>query len=206
MSIQNPCILVGSTNKNKVEAVKEVIADAPILADCDVRGIAVESGVSEQPLTLEETIRGAKTRAENAFRHCHLSIGLEGGMMAVPETDGEYMIVSICSIFDGEKHHIGMSCGFRLPKEVARLMIEEGLDLNEAMFQCGLTSDPQLGASIGGVGFFTNGRINRKEFCKQSLTTALISIENSERFDGPSPQRNRRRYAKNVPHFVKHPL
>ncbi len=184
------CILVGSANKNKVEAVKEVILGTPLLADCDVRGIAVESGVSEQPLSLEETIRGAKTRAENAFENCRLSIGLEGGMMVVPESGGEYMIVSICSIFDGEKHHIGMSCGFRLPKEVSRLMIEEGQDLNEALFQCGLTTDPQLGASIGGIGFFTNGRINRKEFCKQSLTTAMISIENSERFNVPEPSKN----------------
>jgi|GEM_PF-253778 len=176
-------IIVGSKNEVKVSSVREVIADYPCLAIAEVEGVAVSSAVSEQPLSLEETIQGAKNRAEKAFQLHSISVGLEGGLMEIPATDREFMHVSICSIFDGKHHHLGMSCGFRIPKKVSTLILQEGLDLNQAMKKCGFTDNPQLGASEGTIGLFTNGRIPLKDYCKQSLTTALISIEQPQYFE-----------------------
>lgn len=176
-------IIVGSKNAVKVSAVHEVIADYPDLAHAEVIGIPVSSGVSEQPLSLQETIQGAKNRAENAYQPQSISIGLEGGVMEIPTTDQEFMHISICSIFDGQHHHLGMSCGFRIPKKVSDLMIREGLDLSQAMEKAELTDNPDIGAAEGAIGLFTKGRILRKDYCKQSLTTALISIEPSPYFE-----------------------
>lgn len=172
-------IVVASMNQVKLSAVEEVVADYAGFSSVKVRGVAVETSVRDQPLSLEEVVRGAKERAVRAFADCKLSIGLESGLMEIPVTDGEYMDICICSIYDGQRHHIGMSCGFRLPKEVTNLIVNEGLDLNQAMHRCGLTCNPTLGGAEGAIGLLTNGRICRKDYCKQAIITALISIENS---------------------------
>ena len=159
----------------------------PYLNQAELVSVAAPSGVTEQPLSLEETVQGAKNRAEQAFhqeRSEHrLGIGLESGLMQVPTTDDEYMDICICAVYDGTHHHIGMSCGFRLPNEVTRLIFEEKLDLNQAMTRCGITNNHRLGAAEGSIGLFTKGRICRKEYCKQSLITALISVENAQYFN-----------------------
>ncbi len=61
-------VVVGSLNQCKLKAVRNVVRTYPRLARAqDVHGVSVPSGVSEQPLTLEETTRGAKSRAQAAF-------------------------------------------------------------------------------------------------------------------------------------------
>lgn len=182
-SVEPSKIIVGSKNEVKVSAVREVVADYKSLAGAEVIGVSVASGMSDQPLSLEETIQGAKNRAESAYQPDSISIGLECGLMRIPSSEEEFMHISICSIFDGKKHHLGMSSGFRVPRSISALILEEGLDLNQAMKKCGFTENPQLGASEGTVGVFTNGRIPRKTYCKQSLTVALISIEQPRYFD-----------------------
>lgn len=185
-------IIVGSKNKAKLSAVRETLLDYPSLSAAEVISVPVSSGVSDQPLSLEETAQGSKNRAERAYlsgtTQNRLGIGLEGGLMPVPAMSGEYMNVSICSIYDGERHHIGMSCGFRIPLEVSRLIYEDGLNLTQAMLKSRFSDDPELGESGGAIGLFTNGRICRKKYCQQSLTTALISIENTHYFNAPLNQ------------------
>ncbi|KAK3241778.1 hypothetical protein CYMTET_48491 [Cymbomonas tetramitiformis] len=63
-----PMIVVASENKCKVTAVSETAVQYQKLRDLQVIGIKVPTGVAEQPTTLEETFRGAKHRAEEAFR------------------------------------------------------------------------------------------------------------------------------------------
>ena len=68
---------VGSKNKAKVEAVEEILRDYPHLEDAEVIGLEVLSNVGDQPRTLEETVRGARNRAENSFHDCDYSVGIE---------------------------------------------------------------------------------------------------------------------------------
>ncbi|MDV3104625.1 DUF84 family protein [Thermococcus waiotapuensis] len=49
-------IAVGSTNPTKVLAVKEVME--VIYGDVEVFGVEVDSGVPDQPVGMEEIIRG----------------------------------------------------------------------------------------------------------------------------------------------------
>ena len=57
-------VRVGSVNEPKLAAVRSAIgAYAP---DAKVEGVAVSSGVSEQPVGFEEIIRGARNRAAGA--------------------------------------------------------------------------------------------------------------------------------------------
>jgi len=170
-------IVVGSKNQVKVLAVREVLADYPIFSGFEVAGVSVETGVKDQPLSIEETVRGAKTRAENAYRQGSLAIGLESGLMPLPGSE-DIMDVCFCSFYNGERHHVGMSCGFVIPREVAKHIYEEGMDLTQAMSAAGYSDNPSLGEAEGAIGIFTGGRITRKEYTRQAVITALVPLTN----------------------------
>lgn len=170
-------IIVGSKNKIKVEAVKEILKEYSHLSGAQVLEIEVPSEVSDQPKSLEETIAGAMNRARNAFGDCDYSFGLESGLMVVPNTKSGFMDVCVCAIYDGNEFHLGLSSAWEAPKSVTEHMVSGGLDMNQAAFKAGYSTNPNLGAAEGLVGVVTKGRLTRKEYTKQSIITALIHLE-----------------------------
>lgn len=171
-------INVASFNPTKVGAVQEIITDYDFLSGAVVNSISVASEVADQPKSLEETIRGAMNRARNAYQNCRYSFGLESGLMAVPFTKTGYMDLCACAIFDGQEYHLGLSSAWEAPLTVTTLMLREGLDMNQAAQQAGLTENAQVGAAEGLIGIMTKGRLNRKAYTKQAIITALIHLEN----------------------------
>jgi inosine/xanthosine triphosphatase len=171
-------INIGSQNKSKVDAVKEILLDYPHLADAEVVMMSTESGVANQPKSLEETMRGAMNRAKGAWNDCDYSIGLESGLMHVPMSKTGYMDVCVCAIYDGEEFHFGLSSAWEFPdRKVLDLMLKDGLDMSEAINKAGLANNPGIGAAEGAIGILTKGRMDRKEYTKQALRTALIHLE-----------------------------
>ncbi|MBI2544981.1 MAG: inosine/xanthosine triphosphatase [Candidatus Aenigmarchaeota archaeon] len=175
-------INVGSTNSVKVDAIKEIISDYEILSGSEVIPVKVSSQVSEQPKTLDETIQGARNRAEAAFHDCDYSIGIESGLMQVPKTKTGHMNIDACAIYDGKEFHIGLGSGFEYPKEVTRLVFEEGLDIDDAFHKAGITDNDDIGSFEGAIGILTKGRLPRKEYTKQAIRMALIHLENENHF------------------------
>lgn len=173
-------ISVGSKNKNKVDAVKELMPDYDFLSDSKVTSIEVSSDFNGQPKTLDETVQGAINRAKKAFKDCDLSFGIEDGLMNVSETKSGYMNVCVCAIFDGKQIHLGTSSGFEYPVSVTKLVFDEGIEIDEAMFKAGVTKNKRIGYSDGVIGLMTKGRLNRKDYTKQAIVSALIHLENSE--------------------------
>ncbi len=175
----NPKVNVGSRNKAKVDAVAEILLDYPHLAESVVEGVETSSGVPEQPMSLEETIRGAMNRATGAFKNCDYGVGIESGLMAVPYTKSGYMDVCVCAIYDGKEFHLGMSSAWEFPdKRIMEAILKEGLDMSEAINRAGLTKNPNIGSAEGAIGILTKGRMGRKEYTKQALRAALIHLEN----------------------------
>lgn len=171
-------ISVGSHNPVKVESVAELIREYPHLADLEVVGVDASSDVSSQPKSLEETVRGAMNRARHAFQDCRYSVGLESGLMHVPETKSGYMDVCVCAIFDGTEFHLGLSCAWEFPDpSVMRSIFSDGLDMSQAINKAGLTKDANIGSGEGAIGILTKGRLNRKEYTKQAIRTALIHVD-----------------------------
>lgn len=178
-------IAIGSTNPIKVSAFEEVMKNYVLLQDAKIHPISVSSDVSDQPLSLNETVRGAKNRARNAFNECHgrlFSIGIESGLMEVSESKTGFMEFCVCCVYNGKDYYFGQSCAFELPQAIINLIINEKKELGDACFQAGYTTNPKLGAAEGLISILTNGRINRKEYTKQAIITALIQIEKAELF------------------------
>jgi inosine/xanthosine triphosphatase len=170
-------VRVGTKNEAKIGAVREALSLYDMLRDALVEGTEVVSGVADQPTSLEEITKGAVARAKAAFQGCDYSIGLESGLMSVPQTKAGYMAVAVCAIFDGVDVHLGLSSGFEPPKEVVRLVFEEGHNLGSASKIAGLTPKEELGKHEGLIGILTKGRVDRKEQVKQAIITAMLHID-----------------------------
>jgi len=171
-------IVIGSKNRAKVTAVEEILQEYPHLAAAAVVDVEATSGVADQPKSLDETIRGAMNRAQDSHQDSDYSIGLESGLMRVPHTKSGYMDVCACAIYDGDAFHIGLSGAWEFPDpKVTELMVEDGLDMSQAINKAGLTSNPLIGSEQGAIGILTKGRTDRKEYTKQALRMALIHID-----------------------------
>ena len=85
-------VAVGSTNPVKIGAVRAVLTR--IAPHVSVEGVAVESGVSDQPWGDEETIKGAVARARAArlALDADWGVGIEGGVI-----DEDGTIVRTCA-------------------------------------------------------------------------------------------------------------
>lgn len=115
---------------------------------------------------------------KNSFQNCDLSVGLESGLMIVPYTKSGFMDICACAIFDGKEFYLGLSSAFEYPQKVIDLVNNEGLNISEAFFKSGLTQNSNIGSAEGAIGYLTKGRLPRKEYTKQAITTALIHLEN----------------------------
>lgn len=92
-------IAVGTTSVLKLEYLNEVLAEFGI--DSEVFPAEVQSEISEQPLTAEETLIGSINRANNAMRifpDVDMALGMEVGYH--PNIDDKYEIFCYTTLID----------------------------------------------------------------------------------------------------------
>ncbi|HVP23942.1 MAG TPA: inosine/xanthosine triphosphatase [Conexivisphaerales archaeon] len=160
-------VAVGSTNSVKVQAAKK--AFEPYF-EAEVVGMGASSGVGPQPLG-GEAFEGARNRAVNAMRlaRSDFAVGLEGGII---ELDGRRFGFAAVSIVDAKGNSSFATTGlFPLPRDVLKL-VEEGLELGDAMDRVTGLSDVKHGP--GAVGILTKGVIDRTALYAHGTTLALI--------------------------------
>ncbi|MCX6797380.1 MAG: inosine/xanthosine triphosphatase [Candidatus Doudnabacteria bacterium] len=171
-------ITVGSKNPAKLEAVKEIIEEYDFLKGAEVIIMEVPVDLYGHPKTLEDTTKGALQRAKDAFVDCDYSFGIESGLMVMPYSKSGFMETTVCAIYDGKNHHLGLATAFEYPKIMMEQILNKGLDASQAVKKVGLTDHPKLGAERGIIHMLTKGRLTRKEQAKQSIMMALIHLEN----------------------------
>jgi len=159
----------------KVAAVSHTSRQYRCLEYARVVGVKVDPGVP-QPLTLEQTVRGAMNRAIAARKRCTYGIGIEDGLMDVPNSHP--MNVCVADIYDGRRHRLGLSSAFCFPPSVSRLLLQGDIDASHAFYNLGLTDNREIGSAEGIVGVLTKGRLDRKDYTCQALQMAMIQLEN----------------------------
>ncbi|PWU23484.1 inosine/xanthosine triphosphatase [Candidatus Cerribacteria bacterium 'Amazon FNV 2010 28 9'] len=163
-------IAVGSTNQVKIHAVMAGVEH--MWPTAQVEGFETSSGVSEQPMTDEETKIGSMNRAIQAlnileqvhggtlFGHdeIFLGVGLEGGVDLTP--DG-LMNVVWCSVVDQKENMYSTSgARFVLPKIIAD-RISAGEEMGPVMDH--LVKDANVKKKQGMIGVVTDGFFNRTD-------------------------------------------
>lgn len=169
-------IVVASKNPVKIEAVEEGLS-ALISDEIELIGVSVESGVSDQPMSEVETLKGASNRvmrAMNLFPGYDYYVGLEGG---VEQHAAGLMAFAWMVISNDKTIGKARTASFFLPPEVAKL-VHEGMELGHAddiVFRKS-NSKQQNGA----IGLLTNDAITRKSLYLPAVQMAYIPFLNPE--------------------------
>ncbi len=172
-------IAVGSRNNVKITAVKNTLLLYPALFPSpDVQGRDIDIEEFGHPKNIDETVSGAITRAKKSFTACEYSIGLEGGLLAVPHTASGFMETNACAIYNGKEIYIGLGPAFEWPQKVTEMIIQGKADANKAFYTLGLVPHEKMGRNPGGMtSVLTGGRLSREDFIKYSIIIALTRLE-----------------------------
>lgn len=173
-------IVVASKNPVKIQAVEAGFRSLFPEELFEVVGVSVPSGVSDQPMTDEETFLGAKNRADRAslvVLDADLFVGIEGGVEGVGSD--ELACFAWVVVKSGDQYGKARTGTFFLPKPVVAL-IKEGKELGEADdIVFGRTNSKQ---ESGAVGILTGGVVDRAKYYTEAVILALIPLKNPELF------------------------
>ncbi|MBD3250385.1 MAG: DUF84 family protein [Candidatus Pacebacteria bacterium] len=159
-------IFVGSTNPVKINAV--VIAASEHWPEIKVSGLAVDSQVSEQPISCQETKTGAVNRAKAALTQGltatsdpeqAIGIGLEGGVI-IDEQGEMWSKVWAAVIGQSGKPFLASGAGFKIEPIVAE-KIKAGQEMGSVMNQ--LYPGRNIRQQEGLIGIVTNQFVDRTE-------------------------------------------
>jgi inosine/xanthosine triphosphatase len=168
-------IVVASTNPVKVQAALKGFQAMFPERELGAEGISVPSGVSDQPMTSQETLQGATNRAANARQQkpdADYWIGIEGG---VEETNGQMEVFAWVVVLSNTLTGMSRTASFYLPQEVIRL-VRQGMELGDAddvVF--GRANSKQQN---GSVGLLTEDVVTRFTYYEQAVILALIPFKN----------------------------
>lgn len=136
------------------------------------------SGVSCNPMSLEECFTGAKNRAEAAYKEsveaygkCDYSVGIESGLFKEDMVNTKFLETSAVVIFDGKNFYYGTSPSFELPK----VAVEGALQGIEAGFMDDVFG-PGTKGRRGIIGALTDERIYRDDFEELGVICALTQV------------------------------
>ncbi len=138
-------VVVGSTRKPKVGAVRDAVASfGSLLApekEIEVIGMEVESGVSHTPTSREELMQGARQRAEAVAKiavqngqSVDFFVGVEGGLDVIHENGQRRVFLeSWAYASDGTKGFFGRSGSIEVAEAVAEEVVDRGVELSVAI-------------------------------------------------------------------------
>lgn len=178
MCLTNMIVGVGSTNPTKIEPVKIVFSN--YFKDVFVKGVNVTSGVSAQPMTIDEMYIGALNRAKSAINlvvNAKYGVGIEGGLQKYSFGSFEQSLVVIVN--KGLDIGIGSSGGLKLPDKIIN-KINSGKTLEQAIDEEFGTY--KIGQGIGMFGVMTKGLVTRTEGVKHGVAFALSRFLHGELF------------------------
>ncbi|CAM3579352.1 DUF84 family protein [Brevibacillus invocatus] len=158
---------LGTTNAAKKLAVVQATGAEPAC-------LSVPSGVSDQPLSEEETVQGAINRAKAVLAQMpgnDIGLGLEGGLMYDDRFTQQWYLISICAAWNGESLYVGKGLSFPIPRQAAERIVREGIELRTVIDEWGnTTGSNQQG---GAYALLTDGRIKRADVFEQAVTAAI---------------------------------
>jgi len=169
-------VYIGSENPVKIECTrigfKEIFKD---ISTFDFIGKSVSSGVSDQPMTSEETLAGANNRAKKLqlkYPDGDFFVGIEGGIQEIEnEMEAFAWIVINSDILSGK----AQTSTFQLPPKIVEL-IRQGVELGHADDIVFNRKNSKQGN--GAVGILTHNVIDRIEYYRHAVILALIPFVN----------------------------
>lgn len=166
-------IKVASTNPAKIKAVASAFAEVFPEQNLDVQGIAVPSGVADQPMTSDETLRGAMNRvAALTNTPADYRVAIEAGL------DSEFTFAWMLIEHQG-KIGKARSASLLLPPAVLS-QLKAGQELGQVMDS--LFEENNIKQKGGAIALLTQNKLSRSSVYHQALILALIPFLNPNLF------------------------
>ena len=191
---------MGTENAAKLSAVRAALSGFSASGGDSLRivGVAVESGVPEQPIGWDEIRAGARQRARAArdTGEGTLAIGIEDGLArwgAGPSPEGSepFYNVGCAWITDGHREGHGFSSGFAYPPGCLEPAVRDQepigdlFDAHWALHRPPEARGPEMpsGRGEGNIGRLTGGRLDRAAYGAQAVISALIRFLHTDLYD-----------------------
>ncbi|EJO2022468.1 inosine/xanthosine triphosphatase [Vibrio parahaemolyticus] len=168
-------VVIASLNPAKINAVKSAFQSAFPQQAFEFVGISVPSEVADQPMTNEETHRGAVNRVKNAkveMPTADFYVGLEAGI--------EGNVTFAWMVIESDTHRgESRSASLMLPPEVLAQLADAN-ELGDVMDKVfGTKNIKQKG---GAISLLTQNQLTRSSVYHQALILALIPFTNPDHF------------------------
>jgi|AntRauTorcE11898_2_1112593.scaffolds.fasta_scaffold02342_2 inosine/xanthosine triphosphatase len=164
-------VYVASLNPVKMNACRTAFAKLFPQVTIETVGIAADSGVSDQPVTEEETLEGARNRVHyliKNYRDFDYVVGIEGGVEMKKSATWAFAWMAVS---DGIRYSTACTARFPLPEKVTKLL-RDGLELGDANDRVfGQHNSKQKG---GAIGLLTGEAITRTDLYEPAIMMALI--------------------------------
>jgi inosine/xanthosine triphosphatase len=184
-------VAIASGNPVKRRATLEAVRVALGHDDVEAIVVDVDSGVPDQPVGDEETLRGARNRVDAArtvLPEADFWVGLEGGVL---ERDGNLecmawiVVLGRCGPDAQLTRGESRTATFALPSEIADL-VRRGVELGEATDE--IMGGKDTKSSTGTVGPLTGGVIDRVAYYAHAMVLALVPFRNAGLSFPPAPE------------------
>lgn len=173
-------VAVGSENPTKIQAVKLAFQTVWPGKKWEIIGVNVPSGVSDQPMSDLESIKGATNRAKKALKAlgADFGVGLEGGAQRI---GSNWLECGVMVVIDKEgKIGIGSSPRIMLSKKVLK-MIKKGMELGVVADK--LFNRTNVKQAEGFFGLMTKNTITRTSGYRDGVIMALTRFIHPEVFE-----------------------
>jgi inosine/xanthosine triphosphatase len=186
---------VGSTRRPKLDGVRDALdafaAEFSGPGQFEIVAVDVASGVRHTPLSREETMAGARGRAENLARVAREKrepwqyfLGLEGGLDVISEAGKRWVFLQNWAYLADATGQgaFGQSGAIALPEPLASRLIDDGIDLAEAIDAFAQTAGVR--DAQGAWGVLTRGLVTRRDAVRVSVISALAAFFGSHASSG----------------------
>ncbi len=171
-------IAIGTKNPAKIKAVEDAFREYFKDQELTFIGVDVPSGVSDQPMSDEETLQGALNRARDAQSKvpgADYGVGIEGGVQMINQA---WFVGNFACVAKGpDKVGFGISPRVELPVALAELL-QQGMDLSAATHEVFAIAD--IGKKEGILGMLTNGIITRTSASRDAIICAIGSVSKNK--------------------------
>jgi len=189
--MQTIVIAVGSTLRPKLDAVREAMAALSLSlignAQFEIAAVEVPSGVRYTPLSREEIMAGARQRAEALVRIAREKnepwtyfVGLEGGLDVVHERGVRWVFLESWAYVADRlgRASFGRSGGIVLPEPLVKRVVDEGIELAEAIDA--FAGGNGIRDAQGAWGVLTRDLITRQDAVRLAVISAFAAFCNAK--------------------------
>ena len=185
-------VVVGSTRKPKVGAVRDAVASfGSLLApdkQIEVIGVEVESGVSHTPTSREELMQGARQRAEAVAKIAaqngeggEFFVGVEGGLDVIHENGRRRVFLeSWAYVSDGTRGFFGRSGSIEVAEAVVEEVVDRGTELSIAIDR--FAGEAGVRDAQGAWGVLSGNLVTRQDSFRVAVITAFAPFYNAKMY------------------------